>query len=72
MISQNVDINAIKMKEKLDFGQTNGLRRENKPLANMTPLEEMNKRKMQLMGEHKMDTFLKRRAVMHERAPVVP
>lgn len=44
MISSNVDINAIKMKEKLDFGQTNGLRRDNKPVPVMTPQEAMQKR----------------------------
>ncbi len=32
LITTNVDINAIKMKEKLDFGQTGVMRRDNRPL----------------------------------------
>lgn len=39
LITSNVDINQIKMMEKLDFGQSGGLRRDNRPLAILTPEE---------------------------------
>jgi hypothetical protein len=34
-----VDINAIRMKEKLDFGQSTGLRRDNRPKNQLTSEE---------------------------------
>ena len=41
MITGNIDINAIKMKEKLDFGGKGIFRRENKPLPMLTPEERV-------------------------------
>jgi len=72
MITGNIDINAIKMKEKLDFGGKGIFRRENKPLPMLTPEERVKNKKIKEVGEAMLDNFLKKRSVMHERAPVVP
>jgi len=40
LITGNIDINAIKMKEKLDFGQQNGLRKNLKPVVELTPQQQ--------------------------------
>ena len=43
MITQNVDINLLKMKEKLDFGQAGTFRKDNRPLEQMTKEEAQRK-----------------------------
>ena len=40
LISDKVDINAIKFKEKLDFGGSNGFRRDQKPKPQLTEEEK--------------------------------
>lgn len=65
MITTNIDVNELKMKEKLDFGQLNGLRRENKPLPSLTPEQMKEKIKIKRQGIEMMDNFLEKRKVMH-------
>lgn len=51
LITQNVDINLIKQKEKLDFGQQNGLRKDMRPLPNLSNEEIKKKEKIKALGE---------------------
>ena len=51
LITSNIDVNAIKMKEKLDFGKPNGFRRENQPKPILSAEEIAAKKKDKALGE---------------------
>jgi hypothetical protein len=75
LISNNVDINAIKMRQKLDFGQSGVgvLRRDNRPLDNMTVEEKAKHLRQKQEGQQQLQSFINRRANLAEkRAPIIP
>jgi hypothetical protein len=61
------------MKQKLEFGQQNGIRRDNKPKPILSKEEAHQAKVMKQQEKSRFESFLnKRKNMMENRKPIVP